>query len=126
MPGPFPKAAVFDPFLLKVVAGIAATLLSLCGLAVIDVALHPCCFCQSARNLHARMVRSAAASWQLAENDYRTCPSLALLVLARHLDPIDAVREDTIAIFCQEDEVMVRWAGPDETFGTMDDASAPD
>lgn len=76
----------------------------------------------------ARVVRSAVSQWQLAENEYGTCPTVSQLVEDKQLDSgqntTDPWGQDYV-ITCADDEVIVMSAGPDKKAGSKDDIVIP-
>ncbi|HXS17356.1 MAG TPA: type II secretion system protein GspG [Polyangiaceae bacterium] len=76
----------------------------------------------------ARVIRSAVSQWQLAENEYGTCPTVSQLVEDKQLDSgqntTDPWGQDYV-ITCADDEVIVTSAGPDKKAGSKDDIVIP-
>lgn len=76
----------------------------------------------------ARVIRSAVSQWQLAENEYGTCPTVSQLVEDKQLDSgqntTDPWGQDYV-VTCADDEVIVMSAGPDKKSGSKDDIVIP-
>jgi general secretion pathway protein G len=76
----------------------------------------------------ARVIRSAVSQWQLAENEYGTCPTVSQLVDDKQLDSgqhtTDPCGQDYV-VTCADDEVIVMSAGPDKKSGSKDDIVIP-
>lgn len=75
----------------------------------------------------SRVLRNAVSQWQLAENNYSHCPSVADLTRDRQLDAGQNVLDpwgNDYRISCSNEDVTVTSAGEDERFGTSDDISA--
>ncbi len=76
----------------------------------------------------ARVIRSAVSQWQLAENEYGTCPTVSQLVEDKQLDSgqntTDPWGQDYV-VTCADDEVIVMSAGPDKKSGSKDDIIIP-
>jgi general secretion pathway protein G len=76
----------------------------------------------------ARVIRSAVSQWQLAENDYATCPTVSQLVQDKQLDAGQESNDpwgQPFEITCGDDEVTVASAGPDKQAGNTDDIVIP-
>lgn len=76
----------------------------------------------------AQVIRNAVSQWQLAENNYRDCPSTAILVRDRQLDSGQSLSDawgNSYRIDCLDDDVIVTSAGQDETFRSRDDIAWP-
>ncbi len=77
----------------------------------------------------ARVIRSAVSQWQLAENEYATCPTVSQLVQDKQLDAgqeTDDPWGQPYAIECTEDDVIVSSSGPDKQSGSEDDIVVPE
>lgn len=76
----------------------------------------------------ARVIRNAVSQWQLAENEYGTCPTVSQLIEDKQLDAgqntVDPWGED-YTITCADDEVVVASMGPDKKKGSKDDIVIP-
>jgi hypothetical protein len=73
----------------------------------------------------ARVVRTAALSWQATRGRLDLCPTYGSLIDARLLDP-EQTEPSAVQIRCRAAEITVVWAGADGKFGTVDDRTAPD
>ncbi len=76
----------------------------------------------------ARVIRSAVSQWQLAENEYGTCPTVSQLVQDKQLDAGQETNDpwgQAYVIECTEDDVIVSSAGPDKQTGSADDIVIP-
>jgi hypothetical protein len=73
----------------------------------------------------ARVVRTAALSWQATTGRLDLCPTYGSLIEVRLLDP-EQTEPSAVQIRCRGAEVTVVWAGADGRFGTVDDRTAPD
>lgn len=76
----------------------------------------------------ARVIRSAVSQWQLAENDYATCPTVSQLVQDKQLDAGQESNDpwgQPYEINCGEDDVTVTSVGPDKQAGSNDDITIP-
>lgn len=75
-----------------------------------------------------RVIRNAVNQWQMAENEYGTCPTVSQLVQDKQLDSgqeTDDPWGQPYTITCTEDEVIVSSTGPDKKAGSKDDISIP-
>ena len=76
----------------------------------------------------ARVIRSAVSQWQLAENEYGTCPTVSQLVEDKQLDSgqntMDPWGQEYV-VTCADDEVIVMSFGPDKKSGSKDDIVIP-
>jgi general secretion pathway protein G len=75
-----------------------------------------------------RVIRTAVNQWQMAENEYGTCPTVSQLVQDKQLDAGQETNDpwgQAFTITCADDEVVVSSAGPDKKAGTKDDISIP-
>lgn len=76
----------------------------------------------------ARVIRNAVNQWQLAENEYGTCPTVAQLIQDKQLDAgqntVDPWGEP-YTVTCADDEVIVASTGPDKKKGSKDDIVIP-
>jgi hypothetical protein len=105
---------------------ILAVGLPAAGLTAINVIIAARYRLATARNMtsrvHLREIRTAA---QLAMVDgTKACPTFDDLVRGRYLSPDRHDSPETIRIDCEDDDVIVRSAGPDALFGTPDDLSS--
>lgn len=76
----------------------------------------------------ARVVRTAVQQWQLANNEYGTCPSVSQLVQDKQLDSGQSTDDpwgSPFTIACTDDDVVVASNGPDKKQGTSDDIVIP-
>lgn len=76
----------------------------------------------------ARVIRSAVSQWQLAENDYATCPTVSQLVQDKQLDAGQESNDpwgQPYEITCSDSDVTVASAGPDKQPGNNDDIVIP-
>lgn len=76
----------------------------------------------------ARTVRNAVQQWQLANNDYASCPTVSELVQEKHLDSGQSTTDpwgEEFAIRCDGDEIVVASKGPDKKVGSADDVVIP-
>jgi hypothetical protein len=103
---------------------LSLVLLALSGVIVVlvFVASFGCRFPGDGR---ARVVRSAALSWQATTGRLDLCPTHGSLIEARLLDP-EQTEPSAVQIRCHAAEVTVVWAGADGKFGTVDDRTAPE
>ncbi len=75
-----------------------------------------------------RVIRNAVSQWQMAENEYGTCPTVSQLVQDKQLDAgqeTDDPWGQPYTIACTEDEVIVSSTGPDKKAGSKDDIVIP-
>lgn len=76
----------------------------------------------------ARVVRAAVQQWQLANNEYGTCPTVSQLVQDKQLDSGQSTDDpwgSPFLISCNDDDVAVASPGPDKKQGTADDIVIP-
>ncbi|MCH2109792.1 MAG: type II secretion system GspH family protein [Polyangiaceae bacterium] len=76
----------------------------------------------------ARVIRNAVSQWQLAENEFGTCPTVSQMIDDKVLDSgqnTDDPWGEPFVITCEDDEVVVSSSGPDKKKGTKDDISIP-
>ena len=74
-----------------------------------------------------RILRTAIQQWQ-AVNNSTACPTLPQLVAEKQLDPGQNTTDSwnsPYQFLCTADEVVVRSAGPDRRFNTLDDIRVP-
>jgi general secretion pathway protein G len=77
----------------------------------------------------ARVIRNAVQQWQLANNEYGTCPTVSQLVSDRQLDAGQNTDDPwgmAFIIACSDDNVSVASYGPDKKQGTKDDIMVPE
>ena len=121
------RAAARGMTLIEIMIVVAIIAMVAAGVAVVAIPKMKVAQITSA-GTGARVIRTAVNQWQLAENEYSTCPTVSQLVSDKQLDAgqqtADPWGQDYV-ITCADDEVIVASAGPDKKMGSKDDIVIP-